>query len=70
MDAMQEKFDAFKDNYLRIEEHNAYVDPESGESAPFTMAINKFSDMTEAEFVQERLSTKLPIKKAEKRLQM
>jgi len=42
---MEERYEAFKENYLKIESHNARSDK------PFKMAVNRFSDMTEAEFV-------------------
>ena len=45
-------------NYERVEAHNTSVDAE-GRSPPFTMAINKFSDMTEEQFYAERLSLDL-----------
>ena len=53
---MDEKYDAFKQNFEKIEAHNSFVD-EDGTPAPFRMGINQFSDMTEAEFVAERLMT-------------
>ncbi len=53
---MNERYSAFKDNYLKIEKHNATPD-QHGRPSPFKMAVNRFSDMTETEFVQERLSS-------------
>ena len=50
LDHMQERYDAFKVNYLNIQAHNAQ-DP------PFTLGVNEFSDMTEEEFVKARLSS-------------
>ena len=47
---MEERYEAFKENYLKIDSHNARSDKS------FKMAVNRFSDMTEAEFVQERLT--------------
>ena len=76
---MQDRYEAFRENFIRIETHNAFVD-EEGRPAPFKMAINQFSDMTEAEFVQERLGGAMPrrerkpkketlVQKAQKKLQ-
>lgn len=67
MDQMQDRYDAFRDNYIKIESHNTSVD-ESGRSPPFRLGVNQFSDMTEKEFVNERLSSgiKLPKRKTEK----
>ena len=55
---MESKYDAFRTNYERVHQHNSSVD-EEGKSPPFTMAINRFSDMTEEEFFAERLSKDL-----------
>ena len=52
LDHMQERYDAFKVNYLNIQAHNAQ-DP------PFTLGVNEFSDMTEEEFVKARLSSSI-----------
>ena len=47
MEHMDERYEAFKQNYVKIFEHNESVD-EDGRPAPFRMGINRFSDMTEA----------------------
>ena len=65
---MEDRFQAFKTNYLKIEGHNNSVD-EMGRSPPFKMAVNQFSDMTEEEFVQERLSSTLPLPSKQARAQ-
>ena len=57
IDHMQERYDAFKENYEMIEKHNSYIDPENGIPHPFTMTVNKFTDITQQEFVDERLSS-------------
>lgn len=63
MEHMKSTYDAFKANFLRIEAHNT-AEPE----APFQLGINQFSDMTEEEFVAERLSAKImPAKLTEER---
>jgi hypothetical protein len=40
-----QKYEVFKKNYEKIQEHNANV-----KSAPFVMEVNKFADMTTEEF--------------------
>ena len=40
LDHMQDRYDAFKVNYLKIEAHNAL-------DAPFKLGVNEFTDMTE-----------------------
>ena len=68
MEHMDERYEAFKHNFGKISDHNSSVD-ESGRLAPFRMAINRFSDMTEEEFVAERLGTgALPIRNRTKTL--
>lgn len=47
---MDERYGVFKENYLKITRHNNSRD-ETGRPAPFQMAVNRFSDITEAEFV-------------------
>ena len=56
IEGMQERFSVFKHNYKRISSFNSEVD-EWGRSPPFKLGINRFSDMTEQEFVNERLSS-------------
>lgn len=54
---LDERYNVFKENYLKIASHNSHID-EYGRPAPFRMAVNKFSDMTETEFANERLRFK------------
>ena len=56
IEGMQERFSVFKHNYKRISSFNSEVD-EWGRSPPFKLGINRFSDMTEQEFINERLSS-------------
>lgn len=58
LDHMEERYSVFKDNYLKIESHNNFLDADR-KPAPFKMGVNSFSDMTEEEFVSQRLSNKL-----------
>ena len=65
---MDERFEIFKDNYSKIEMHNNHID-EEGRSPPFTMGINEFSDLTEEEFMAERLGgAQVPKRLKEKRM--
>ena len=68
MDHMDERYGVFKQNYLKIARHNNSSD-EIGRPAPFKMAVNRFTDMTEEEFVAERLDKAgaLPKHQREKR---
>lgn len=58
LDHMQERYDAFKLNFINIEAHNSRVD-EEGRPVTFLLGVNQFSDMSEEEFVAERLSSKI-----------
>ena len=59
---MQDRYDAFKVNYLKIEAHNAL-------DAPFKLGVNEFTDMTEEEFIADRFGARLPDRLKQKRLQ-
>jgi len=47
--AMEERFQIFRENLRKIEEHNA-------EEAGFELGLNQFSDLSEAEFQATYLS--------------
>ena len=57
---MDERFENFKENYNKVHTHNNYVD-EEGRPPPFKLGINQFSDMTEEEFMAEKIGgVKIP----------